>query len=76
MVGVHLPSFNLAVEKLAKNFAKTAQTAWFEGRRVSLCEDEMNQDRLFEMARDADAVFRRDGYGNDVLDYSKETLHG
>ena len=36
----------------------------------------MNQDRLFEMARDADAVFRRDGYGNDVLDYSKETLHG
>ena len=25
---------------------------------------------------DADAVFLRDGYGNGVLDYSKETLRG
>ena len=25
---------------------------------------------------DCDAVFYRDGSGNDVLDYSKETLHG
>ena len=23
-----------------------------------------------------DAVFRRDGYGNDVIDYPKETLNG